>query len=110
MDPAPFLRGNPFPSTRSVAYPRAKPGDGRIPGDTWYTASFPIGVRLELDGDARAIRVDYSCRGADVTWVSEMRRTFEVWRGDECIASERVEEGDGSVERAHGATRLGSAP
>lgn len=97
MDPASFLRGNPFPATRSVPYPRARPGDGRIPGDTWYTASFPVGVRLDIAGDAEAVEITYTCKGPDATWPGEGGRSFECWRGDERLASLQADD-DGTVE------------
>src|SRR5919108_4097472 len=97
MDPAPFLRGNPWPMTGKVAYPRAKPGDTRIPGDTWYMATFPIGVRLEVTGDAEAIDISYECIRADVTWMDEGGKAFESWHGDELVGHKTVELGRGQV-------------
>lgn len=58
--PEPFLRGAPWPGTDRVPYPRLDPADRtRVPLDTWMAASIPVGVRLELVGDAQAVRVHY---------------------------------------------------
>ncbi len=97
MDPTPFLRGVAFPATRSVPYPRAQPGDIRLPGDTWYTATFPIGVRLEVTGDAEAVDISYRCTGNDMTWQSELRAAFESWRGDERLGIAEADQGEGTV-------------
>lgn len=52
-----------YPDVPGVPYPRARP-DGpmtRLPVDTWTMASIPAGVRLEFDGPATSIEIDYSC-------------------------------------------------
>lgn len=55
----PFVRGAAWPAGLGVAYPRADPADmARLPTDTWTMASVPAGVRLELVGDATAVRLD----------------------------------------------------
>jgi lysophospholipase L1-like esterase len=60
MDPAPFLRGNPWPGTPRVAYPRANPDDfTRLPFDTWYQAQIPATVRLQFAGDATELEIRY---------------------------------------------------
>lgn len=69
MDPAPFLRGAAFPSTRSVPYPRAKPDD-RLPRDTWQMACIPAGVRVEWVGSGTA---DLQGEG-ELTWVDASDR------------------------------------
>ena len=57
--PEPFLRGARWPGTRRVPYPRADPTDRRLPADTWQMASLPVGVRLELAGDATQVEIAY---------------------------------------------------
>ena len=57
MSPEPFLRGNRWPGTDDLPYPRADPADlTRLPGDTVGTARLPVGVRLEFVGDRRGGR------------------------------------------------------
>ncbi|HEX9713568.1 MAG TPA: GDSL-type esterase/lipase family protein [Actinomycetota bacterium] len=94
MDPSPFLRGNPYPGTKRVPYPRAKPGDGRLPGDTWFMATYPAGVRLELLGDAEALEVTYRASEVQPGWPADTGRAFEVWRGDERVAVETAQAGE----------------
>jgi len=58
--PEPFLRGCAWPGTDELPYPRADPADlDRLPGDTVATARLPVGVRLELLGDADVLELDY---------------------------------------------------
>jgi lysophospholipase L1-like esterase len=58
----PFVRGAAWPAATGVAYPRADPADAaRLPADTWAMASIPAGVRLELVGDAEAVRLEVEC-------------------------------------------------
>lgn len=102
MDPAPFLRGNPFPPTKRDPYPRAKPGDARIPGDTWFTATVPVGVRLELDGNAEAIEIAYETRTAEAGW---QRAAFELWRDGALVSSADAPAGAGVVRLRYGGGR-----
>src|ERR1700712_1168845 len=61
------LRGAGWEGDAQVPYPRADPADfSRLPGDTWATALLPVGVRLELVGDATAIEIDYVCATDDL--------------------------------------------
>ncbi len=99
MDPARFLHGNPFPSTSRVPYPRAKPGDGRVCGDTWQMATFPVGVRLEFVGDASEIAIAYETKTADAAW---QRCAFELWRDGELVSSADAAAGHGEVRLACG--------
>ncbi|MCK9904709.1 GDSL-type esterase/lipase family protein [Frankia sp. Cpl3] len=100
LDPAPFLRGNPFPGTAELPYPRAVATDSaRLPAGTWQAASTPIGVRLELHADADAVVVHYrtehdgkSAHGPDAG------RAFEVWEGDSRLVVEPAVLGEGSIE------------
>lgn len=98
MDPTPFLRGNPFPGTARVPYPRADPDDGRLPRDTWYMASFPVGVRLELTGGAEAVRIAYRARVSPAGWTEQRGWSFEVWRAGKRISAELAAEGEATVQ------------
>jgi lysophospholipase L1-like esterase len=72
LDPEPFLRGNAWAGSDDLPYPRADPADlDRLPGDTVGTARLPVGVRLELVGDAHALEVDYQTRTDDLGYRSE---------------------------------------
>lgn len=95
MDPAPYLRGNAFPPHKRAPYPRAHLDDNRMPGDTWYAASLPIGVRLEVD--AEAIEIAYRCGGHPGPWPGAGGKAFEAWRGDELLARADAAAGEGSV-------------
>lgn len=78
----PYLRGVAWPAGSGATYPRADPNDvGRLPADTWATACLPVGVRLEISGDATAVDIDYDAatdqlghRGAGAG------TTFTAWR------------------------------
>jgi lysophospholipase L1-like esterase len=96
MDPSPFLRGNPFPATSRDPYPRAKPGDGRVPADTWFMATVPAGVRLEFAGDASEVEIAYVAR-ANEGW---QRPAFESWSPTEPLSTADVTEGTGTVRLA----------
>jgi hypothetical protein len=105
MDPAPFLRGNPFPGNKHWPYPRFLIGDGRLPGDSQYMGGFPVGVRLELQGDADEIEISYRCKHTHAVWAQEAGalweagsgRAFEAWDGDERLGIARAEVGEGTV-------------
>jgi lysophospholipase L1-like esterase len=61
LDPGPFVRGCAWTGDADVPYPRADPADvARLPLDTVGCARLPVGVRLELIGDAERIDVTYS--------------------------------------------------
>lgn len=79
----PYLRGIAWAAGAGVAYPRADPADcGRLPADTWATANLPVGVRLELVGDATAIDIEYETLTDDLGYRGEgAGTTFSVWRG-----------------------------
>src|SRR5688500_1554048 len=70
--PDPFIRGQAWPGTPKVPYPRAKPSDAfRLPVDPWTQARIPVGGRLELVGDAE--KVEISTRRRERTPASEVR-------------------------------------
>ena len=84
---ADFLRGNAFVGTEEVPYPRADVRDvERLPPDTWWTAQVPAGVRLELEGDATTIEIDYRCLTEDLGPRGVRAGTaFAVWQGDRLL-------------------------
>ncbi len=72
VSPEPFLRGNAWAGTEELPYPRADPADlDRLPGDTVGTARLPVGVRLELVGDAESLEVDYQTQTDDLGYRGE---------------------------------------
>ena len=76
------LRGAAWPGTDVTPYPRSDPADDRLPADTWGTAQIPVGVRLELIGDASGIEIDYACATSDLGYRGEGAGThFSAWRG-----------------------------
>jgi lysophospholipase L1-like esterase len=85
--PEPFLRGCAFPGTEQVPYPRADPSDFlRLPGDTWASAQLPVGVRLELVGDAEAVELAYVTHTDQLGYRGDgAGRNFSLWRGDELL-------------------------
>lgn len=97
--PEPFLRGAPWPGTRKVPYPRANPGDrSRLPADTWLVASLPVGVRLELVGDATAVDVDYRTTTNQLGYRGEGAGvTFTSWSGSTRLASVPARLGEGTA-------------
>jgi lysophospholipase L1-like esterase len=86
-DIAAFLRGNAFAGTGEVPYPRADLADvPRLPADTWWAAQVPAGVRLEIEGDATTIEVDYTCLTDDLGPRGVGAGTaFAVWQGDRLL-------------------------
>ena len=84
MKPDAFLRGNVFPGTDAVPYPRAR-ADDRLPADTWAMAQHPVGVRLEFLADAAEVEIAYRTEalaeyrpGAGSSW--------SAWQGDRQLA------------------------
>ena len=78
-----YLRGVAWPAGQAIPYPRADPADhARLPIDTWGTACLPVGVRLELIGDAAAVDVGYVTATDDLGYRGAgAGTTFTVWRG-----------------------------
>ena len=77
------LRGVAWPGDADTPYPRADPADAaRLPADTWGTARLPVGVRLELVGDAAALEIDYRCATDELGYRGAGAGTaFSAWRG-----------------------------
>lgn len=97
--PEPFIRGAPYPPTRDVPYPRADPADARrLPADVWHAASVPVGVRLEMVGDAQAVDIAYRTKTGNLGYRGDGAGvTFAVWRGGRQVAEADAELGDGLI-------------
>jgi lysophospholipase L1-like esterase len=102
--PTAYLRGCAWPAGAGVPYPRADPDDvARLPIDTWTTAQLPVGVRLEVVGDADAIVIAYRTETDDLGYRGDgAGRTFATWRGAVCIDEARGALGEGEVKLALG--------
>jgi lysophospholipase L1-like esterase len=103
----PYVRGVAWPAGAGVSYPRADPADARrLPADTWSAAQLPAGVRLEIAGDARQVRVEYVTTTADLGRRGPAAgTTFEVWRDGRRVDEAAADLGVGTV-RLH----LGHGP
>jgi lysophospholipase L1-like esterase len=99
VDVEPYLRGVAWPAGAGAIYPRADPSDvGRLPADTWATATLPVGVRLELVGDASALEVEYHTSTDDLGYRgASAGTTFTVWRGGTLVDQQVAVLGDGRV-------------
>ena len=103
--PEPFVRGAAYPSAGDVPYPRANPSDtARLPADIWHAATVPVGVRLELVGDAEAVDVAYRTTSGNLGYRGDGAGiTFSVWRGSRKVCEEEAVLGDGMVRLSLGA-------
>lgn len=96
MKPDPFIRGQAWPGAPKAPYPRAKPQDAfRLPVDTWAQAQVPVGVRLELVGDATEIEISYETRSPDPGIRGEAVVTFQLWRAGVPVDEEKAEHPEG---------------
>ena len=97
--PEPFLRGAVWPGTSSVPYPRASPLDrSRLPGDTWQMASIPVGVRLEIVGDAWEVDITYTTVTDELGYRGDgAGRTFAAWTREGLLAEAPAEVGAATV-------------
>ena len=97
--PEPFIRGAAYPAAGDVPYPRANPTDtARLPADVWHAATVPVGVRIELVGDAQAIDVAYRTTSGNLGYRGDGAGiTFSVWRGGRKVCEEEAVLGDGLV-------------
>ena len=97
--PEPFVRGCAWPGTRSVSYPRASPRDRtRLPGDTWQMASIPVGVRLEIVGDAWELEIAYRTATDQLGYRGDGAGThFSAWTTEGLLAEEPAQLGEGTV-------------
>lgn len=97
--PEPFVRGCVNPASGSVAYPRLPVADAdQLPGDVWQASMLPALVRLELVGDASAVRVCYRTATGSLGYRGDSAGcTFTVFRSGRKIAEEPAILGDGEV-------------
>ncbi len=97
--PEPFVRGAPYPAAGEVPYPRANPTDrARLPADVWRAATIPVGVRLELVGDAQAVDIAYRTTSGNLGYRGDGGGiVFSVWRGGRQVAEEAAVLGDGLI-------------
>jgi lysophospholipase L1-like esterase len=104
--PEPFIRGAAYPGVGDVPYPRANPTDtARLPTDVWNAASVPVGVRLEVVGDAQAIDIAYRTSCGNLGYRGDGAGiTFSVWRSGRKACEEEAVLGDGLIRLALGAT------
>ncbi len=92
------LRGAAWAGDETTPYPRSDPADDRLPADTRGTAQIPVGVRLELVGDASGIEIDYACATDDLGYRGEGAGThFSAWRGDTELSSAPASASGGTV-------------
>ncbi len=96
---APYVRGCAWPGTDEIPYPRADPNDlARLPGDTVGTARLPVGVRLELVGDAEAVELTYTTRTDDFGYRGPgAGTTFVAMRAGKPVDEQAAVLGDGRV-------------
>ena len=94
------LRGAGWEGDAQLPYPRADPADAsRLPGDTWATALLPVGVRLELIGDATSVEIDYVCATDDLGYRGAGAGTaFTAFRGGEQVSKAEASIDGGTVE------------
>ncbi len=105
--PEPFIRGVAYPAIGDVPYPRANPTDtARLPADVWHAATVPVGVRIELVGNAQAVDVAYRTSTGNLGYRGDGAGiTFSVWRGGRKACEEEAVLGDGLIRLS-----LGSGP
>jgi len=101
----PFLRGCAWPAAPGIPYPRCDPGPLglRLPADTRGAAALPVGVRLELSGDAEAIEIDYLTETDQLGFRGEgAGRSFVVLRGEQVVSEAAAALGAGTARLALG--------
>jgi lysophospholipase L1-like esterase len=101
----PFLRGCVWPAAPGFPYPRCDPGPGgqRLPADTRAAAALPVGVRLELAGEAEAVEIDYRTETAELGYRGAgAGTTFALFRGEALVSEAPAALGAGTVRLAAG--------
>jgi lysophospholipase L1-like esterase len=81
-------------------YPRADPaGAEYLPADVWAAARLPVGVRLELAGNAKTIRVWYETTRAALGYRGESAGcAFVAYRAGQRVAMTEAVMGEGIAE------------
>lgn len=107
----PFVRGCAWPAGAGATYPRANPADiGRLPIDTWAAAELPVGVRLEFEGSARVVEIDYRTATDDFGYRGEgAGKFFTAIRDDLVVDEQPAALGAGSVQLSLGQPSGGRA-
>jgi lysophospholipase L1-like esterase len=97
--PEPFLRGCAWPGSSQAPYPRASPRDkSRLPADTWQMACIPVGVRLEIVGDAWEVEIAYRTANDQLGYRGAgAGTTFAAWNREGLLAEEPSRLGEGTV-------------
>ena len=97
--PEPFLRGCAWPASSQAPYPRASPRDKfRLPADTWQMACIPVGVRLEVVGDAWEVEIAYRTQTDQLGYRGAAGgSTFAAWTREGLLAEEPARVGEGTV-------------
>jgi len=95
----PFVRGCAWPGTDELPYPRADPSDlDRLPGDTAASARLPVGVRLELVGDADVVELDYETTTDDFGYRGDgAGAAFTVVHADAVVVEQAARLGPGTA-------------
>ena len=103
--PEPFIRGAAYPASGDVPYPRANPTDtARLSGRRVEFGRVPVGIRLELVGDAQAIDIAYRTTSGNLGYRGDGAGiTFSVWRGGRKVCEEEAVLGDGLIRLSLGA-------
>jgi lysophospholipase L1-like esterase len=98
--PEPYLRGCLFGALETVPYPRVNPADaGRVTRDVWDSGTVPVGVRIELVGDARTIRIWYTTTTANLGYRGDAAGcAFVAYRAGQKVAEAEAVLGPGMVE------------
>jgi lysophospholipase L1-like esterase len=106
-----YVRGCAWPAGGGATYPRANPADfSRLPIDTWATAQLPVGVRLEVEGSARAVEIEYHTETDDLGYRGEgAGKFFTVIRDDLVVDEQPAVLGPGSVQLSLGESSGGRA-
>jgi lysophospholipase L1-like esterase len=70
----------------------------RLPGDTWQMAAIPVGVRLEIVGDAWEIEIEYSTRTDQLGYRGAGAGTmFSAWTSEGLLAEAPAVLGESSA-------------
>ncbi|HEY7946541.1 MAG TPA: SGNH/GDSL hydrolase family protein, partial [Acidimicrobiales bacterium] len=98
--PEPFLRGCVFPAVTDAPYPRADPaGWEYLPADVWSAARLPVGIRLELVGNAQTVRVWYETSRVSLGYRGESAGcAFVAYRAGQKVATVEAVMGEGMAE------------
>ena len=106
---AKFLKGALYAPQPEAVYPRieAEKPISRAPRDTWAAACLPVGVRLEFEGDVKAVELRYRCHEPVAELVGTLAVTrqlrptlqprFELWDRERLLDSALADPKGGSA-------------